>query len=311
MLQIPAQYFPIEKGLYEVKPGLRAINTDFGNGDQDKLLFQFDNKFEAFRKNKLKCRQERLNKYFITHALDSKSEVFIIHFLIQQLLLEHPYLFHFKEEEGLKKLECKLTNETLYFDSQYKLIKSSPESNPPYSCLLDALCSQFQEDLAAICLNSESQDYLSLLHLCSPSHWAAEEKIGKTFFEVHKPIPGIEKINSASKQFVEAMIHKGPYVRFVWGISQDCQLNHHPENYLHYTKEYPFVVRIERQVTYGLSEINTGLFFIHVYFITSDEILKNQEKKELLKSALLSMSPESLSYKGVGENRENILRLLS
>jgi hypothetical protein len=311
MLIKPAQYFPIEKSLYEVKPGLRALNTDFGNGPQDNLLFQIDSRFEVFRKNKLKCRKERLSKYFVTHALEAKAEIFINHFLIQRLLLEHPNFFQLRSENEFNILECKLTHETLYYNSQYSLIKAVTQVTPPYSCLLDALCSQFQEDLASIFLAPDGKDYLSLLHLCSPSHWAAEEKIGKNFFEVHKPIPGIEKINAASKQFVEAMIYKGPYVRFVWGISQDTELNHHPENYPHYNHDYPFVVRIERQVTYGLPEINMGLFFIHVYFMTPEEILQNEAKKDLLKSALLSMSPESLSYKGVGENRETILRLLS
>jgi hypothetical protein len=39
---VAARYFPPSSGKYEVKPGLVPLGTDFGNGEADKLTFQFD-----------------------------------------------------------------------------------------------------------------------------------------------------------------------------------------------------------------------------------------------------------------------------
>ena len=81
---------------------------------------------------------------------------------------------------------------------------------------------KFECDLAVMRAEGEKQDFrdwLASIHLCAPSHWAAEDKIGLPFTAIHAPIPHIEKVNAAAESLVRAMIHRGPYVRFVWGFA--------------------------------------------------------------------------------------------
>ena len=55
-------------------------------------------------------------------------------------------------------------------------------------------------------LTPEKRDYLTAIHLCSPSHWAAEDKIGKDFTAIHQPVPGIERINRTAPSLVDAIL---------------------------------------------------------------------------------------------------------
>ncbi len=319
-LPLPARYFPIEKGLYEVAPGLRTLGTAFGNGKKDELLFQLDSHFQHYRENKLKCRQENLSKYYCTHDFSAPVSTAVTQFFIDRLLLEHPTYFRLSEESpSLKTLECLLTNERLIFDKNLKL----QNGDLPYTSSFDALCSQVQEDVAVMCVDESGKNWLSNIHLCSPAHWKAEDKIGKNFVQIHEPVAGIEKINKAAHSIVDAMIYKGPYVRFVWGFATDQRLNHHPtpphntdplewkgRSFEHKENQSNFVLRIERQVLWGFPKVNAALFTIRIYFIEGDEIKKNPKEKALLKSGLLSMTQENRIYKGIDQDFDKVISWL-
>lgn len=318
----PARYFPLDKGLYEVAPNFRAFGKDFGNGTQDQKVFQLDSEFSIYRDNKLKCRQERLGKYVCTHELSNAVSLGVHQFMAERLALEWPELFFLETIEDKKQLHCNLTQEVLIFDScwHWEGVRNSKVS-PSYVSGLDALCCQIQEDVALTSRNeTEREGWLSALHLCSPSHWAPESKIGKNYSAVHAPIAGAEKMNRTAVQLVEGAIRKGPYVRFVWGFGTDSRLNHHPEpppgwdfgqwkgrSFQKESKESPFILRLERQLIWGLPELEAYFFGIHVYFIDGKEIRANPVERELLRSALLSMNPDSLVYKGLNECLKDVL----
>jgi hypothetical protein len=325
-LNSPARYFPIDKGIYEVAPGLKSLGTPMGNGAADAKIFQFDDEFPVYRANKLAGREERLSKYFVTSDYSNDVSSAVNRFLVHKLCEESPEWFRWERTSWGGVFHCSLTQEKLELDSRYEL-KSS--SGVQYACALDALCSQVQEDLA-ICSKSplpeDGRDWLSALHLFSPSHWAAEDKIGKSFFKVHAPIPGIDKINRSASAFVDAMIYKGPYVRFVWGFGTDKRLNHHPlpppgwDAHEWKGRSFrpeavdegrsPFILRYERQVIHGLPEVHAAVFAIRVYFTDGDEIRQNPRKRELLKSGLLSMNSESRTYKGLSQCMDQVVSWL-
>ena len=168
-----------------------------------------------------------------------------------------------------------------------RLAGTDSKATPAYSSAFDALSSQIQEDVAVVSTDGK-KDWLSAIHLCSPSHWAAEDKIGKDFTAIHLPVPGIEKVNRAAGSLVDAMVRKGPYVRFVWGFSTDTQLNHHPEpppgadplkwkgrTFDPGRAGSPFLLRVERQTLWGLPEVAAGIFAIRVYFLDGQQIRDN------------------------------------
>jgi dimethylamine monooxygenase subunit A len=321
-LSPPARYFPLDKGIYEVAPNLRTVSMDFGNGSRDQKVFQFDNQFCRYRENKIACRSERLNKYFCTHELSPELEQGTCEFIARQLSQEWPEFFNLTVTPANFVLICHLTEESIVFDPHWRWLKVlNSKLSLPYVSGLDALCCQIQEDVALTSRSEqEKEGWLSALHLCSPSHWAPESKIGKNFSAVHAPIAGSEKMNRTAPHLVDGAIRKGPYVRFVWGFGTDDRLNHHPEapkgrdplewrgrTFQKESKHSPFILRLERQFLYGLPQLNAYFFAIHVYFIDGVEIRENEREKNLLRSALLSMSTESLEYKGLSHCLQEVI----
>lgn len=310
----PAEYFPIEKGIFEVAPGLKTFGTPFGNGRLDECLFQIDSDFQKFHSNKMACRAENLRKYFSTFEFDPTTRREVCLFISRRLSEESPLYFEIQENlSGGWSLNARVTGDELTFLPNGSLDVESSRSNQGFIWAdgLDALACQIQEDLAVLTVTPDKKNFLSAIHVCAPAHWAPDQKIGKDFFAIHAPIPGIQKINSASQHFSEAMVRKGPFVRFVWGFATDTQLNHHPIAPTGVSQEAwsgrkfsdprnsQFYLRIERQVTWGLPHVSAALFTIRVSFIPGEDIKKNPLRRGLLKSALEGMSPDILAYKGL------------
>lgn len=306
------KFFPIERGEYVVAPGLRSLGYDFGNGDFDQKVFLISSKFKEYRQNKLECRAERLSKYFCMKDLSAERVNVLARFLIEELIKEYPQYFIFRDQV----LECVHTGDRLIVDNNFDFVSfhSIAPISPPVEHILDALSLQVEEDIAMVCRSVDGdnvKDHLGLLHLCSPSHWSAEDKIGMNFFDIHVPIPGIDKINRVADKLVETMINKGPYVRFIWSFVTDQRLNHHPippagvdpvswkGRSFNEDAAIPFYFRIERQVMWGFPHVDASLFTIGVTFLSGLEVKNNPYQRDQLISALKSMSPESRVYKGV------------
>lgn len=313
ILPPPARYFPPRHGRYEVSPGLKPLGTPFGNGLADDRLFPFDSDFPRFRRNKLRCRAERLDKYVCFSDYDPRAAAAVARFLIARLCEDEPGLFQCETgARGATLLHCRLTGERLTFDADMRLTAADNGISPAYASAFDALCCQIPDDLAIV-TRAAGKDRVAALHLCAPSHWAAEEKIGQDFIGTHAPVPGFEKVNAAAPTLVEAMITRGPFVRFTWGIEFDDRLNHHPVpppgiaaaawNRRGFDPERAdrptLFLRVERQVVWGLPEIEAACFAIRVFVTDASEIRADPERRTALRAALLSLSPESRRYKGL------------
>ena len=310
-------YFPLEKGQYQVTPGLRAFGTDFGNGTADSLIFQFDNNFEQYRQSKLAARAENLEKYYCQEGLAPHKMSRINQFIIQQLCQESPDLFSCHSQDDQRHLHCSLTDEILVFDSHFNLALTTAEGTG-YTDGLDALAMQIQDDMALVERTQDGLDRIIALHLCFPNHWAAQDKIGKSFLASHAPVPGMEKVNQRVEQLLNSLLNKGPYVRFAWGLATDTKLNHHPlapegiDTKLWQGRRFDpdkpeLYLRVERQVIYGFPELDAFLFTIRTYFYDVAELKQSPEKRLALQSALQSMSDATLDYKGLTENKPLIL----
>ncbi len=317
----PAKYFPADGNKFEVGPRLKTLGTDFGNGPRDGFLIQFDTEFPRFRKNKLACRSERLGKFVATARLDLAVEKAANQLLLDRLTYEHPTLFSKRvSASGEIELLCSLTQETLVFDSDLRLLEAKNSlANPRYVSAFDALSCQLQEDIAVTQRDSSNSDWVSALHLCAPSHWGAEDKIGKDFRVVHEPVPGIEKMNRTAPQLVDASIKKGPYTRLVFVFSKDNRLNHHTEPSpgfdldtwrgwdLDFTTECPFYLRVERQVVWGLPDVNAFLFSIHIFFTSGADIRANAKLRENISATMRTMALANLQYKGLKVPPEELM----
>jgi hypothetical protein len=319
ILPPPARYFPIRGGRYDVAPALRPLGTPFGNGEADRLVFQLDDRFSEYRANKLACRSAAPGRHRYAGDLEPEAAGHAAAFLGRQLAREHPAWFSLAESPDGARLECRLTRETLYFDPGMKLARV--EGEVAYTEALDALCSQFQEDLAIVRAEPGRGDWLAAYQICAPTHWAPEAKAGKSFVAIHTPVPGIEPISRVAGSLVDAMIHRGPFVRFVWGLDTDRRPNRHPvpppgeeldwpSPPFDPSQPSPFVFRVERQVMVGLPEARAALFFIRLYLTEGAEVRADPERRRALVSALRGMSPESRAYKGIAAYADALIEWL-
>jgi hypothetical protein len=329
-----ACYFPLDNGRYEVKPGFIPFGSCLGNGEVDKQVFQIDGNFAHYRQTKLLARAERLSKYYQTcNYSDGVAGALtrsglpsgIARLIIDRLTQEHPQYFHSQRLDNSNlAFHSKLTGETLYLDADWQLRQVETQGNelfPPYASTLDAIATQVQEDITVICRCADGSNWLSAVHLCFPNHWSPEEKVGKDFTTIHAPVAGMDKINRRASAIVNTMIIRQPMVRFAWGLSTDTRLNHHPEaptdvsmnDWLgrHFHRDNPrLFLRIERQVIWGLPEYEAALFTIRTYFRDCREVKKDANLRCKLSSAIQSMTPDSLAYKGLQESKESILAWL-
>jgi dimethylamine monooxygenase subunit A len=317
-------YFPLENGRYEVKPGFIPLGKSLGDGEADKRVFQFDGNCPHYRHVKVLSRGERLSKYYQTYNYSDKVAGAIACLIINRLSQEYPQYFHCQPTDRGLSFHNQLTGETLYIDEDWRLQQVQNQGQPvapPYTSTLDALATQVQEDITVMSYDPNGHNWLSAVHLCYPNYWSAEEKIGKDFITIHAPVAGIEKINRRASAIVNTMLLREPMVRFAWGLSTDTRLNHHPEpppsvsaedwNGRSFNPNNPkLFLRIERQVIWGLPEHNAVLFTIRTYFRDCRTIKKDPNLQLKLFSALQSMTPESLIYKGLAESRDSILAWL-
>lgn len=297
-------YFPLEKGLYEVAPGLKPWGTDLGNGVLDQCVFQFeptDGATGIYLENKRVARAEHRSKYFAAHDFPRDLDQAVSAWMRARLTQEHPQRT---------------------FDGQD----------------FESLCMEVCEDVAIMRRRPDGSNFLSAISLHSPNHWAASEKIGRDFTAIHDPVAGIQKINATAPQIVDAMIKRGPYVRFAWGVATDTRLNHHPEvpagvdpalwagrsfdakggtrAQLKYPEAMadsnsPLFLRVERQVLWGFPEQEAFVFTIRTSFWDCATLKQDPNRTRALISAIHSMTPESLVYKGLAQSKPEVLDWLS
>jgi hypothetical protein len=320
LLPEPARYFPV-RPVYDVTPALRALGTDFGNGEADRCVFQIDEGFPRYRQSKLAARAERLEKYYRESRFSTAAARAITGLIMERLTEEQPAWFQREESREGPLLQCRLTGEVLAFtpEMDWDPGRSRVYAMPRYVTALDALACQVQEDLAVTLTGPENEDWLAAIHVCNPSGWAPEEKIGLRFTEVHGPVPGMERLAEAAAALVRTTVEKGPFVRFVWTLTATERLNTHPEPPDGVSAEVwrdpryrpdadpPFYFRTERQVLWGLPGVGAALFTIRPALTHPAEIRDDPDRRDTLIAALQSMGPESLHYKGIAGSRGAII----
>jgi dimethylamine monooxygenase subunit A len=281
-------------------PGLHRLGHGFGNGRADEHLFQLDSAFAVHRAAKVRNRNRRLSMFYQTRDFDLPTRQAIARLIIDRLLLEHAGHFSMLDHQ----LVCHLTGDVLPLDAKLNLI-GSPLG---YIDTLDALAMNVCEDLCVTCIDPHN-DWLAAAHLMQPNGWSPAEKIGKSFFQIHRPVPGIEKINAKARQHAEMMVssNKG-LVRFVWGFRFDDRLDHHPDDdHANPPARDPekLHVRVERQTIVGLPESRASLFVIRTQLTPVQKL--NAEQCGALIGCIDTMSPEQRVYKGI-DGVEELLR---
>lgn len=137
-----------------------------------------------------------------------------------------------------------------------------------------------------------------LVSVCFPSGWAPEHIVGQSFLDLHAPVPEFHAVAQRADSLVNAMIERGPYVRFIWTVTSDAELDHHPSFARRSWRDaVTGYLRVERQVTVPFAAWHASLFLIRTIVTPFDELTPEQ-RSELARS-IQGMSDAVLRYKGI------------
>jgi dimethylamine monooxygenase subunit A len=170
---------------------------------------------------------------------------------------------------------------------------------------------ELMEDFAVLRLDPHAGDRAIWVHACFPSGWRPEHVLGQSFAGIHQRVPAFDAVARRAASLVEAMVERGPYLRFVWTISADDELDHHPSEGRRSawgddtTRAY---LRVERQVMVPLPAVGASVFLIRTYLYGFDELADDQRRT--LAEALRQMPPEIARYKGLTAALPRALALL-
>jgi len=161
--------------------------------------------------------------------------------------------------------------------------------NPPYT--LQNIAMQVQEDMA-IHRVKDGRDWLAATHICFPSSWRPEQKVGRPLAEIHSPIPDMNLENSY--KIAEACTKSGPFRRWVWTpVFEENKINYHPSlpKKKFDIKNPNIYVKVEKQITWPLPEFNAFIFILRQYIV--------RPEIEYLYEACNDMNEKQRQYKGV------------
>ena len=274
-------YFPVKPEPLRMQAGLARFGSDFGNGSADQCFFPRDETSAAHvaEKARLVGLYPAQNAGCAGTELERAASQAAQAWMLQTLGLESGL--------GIEQLGTLLAEDfvVLYRPERgFSLATHETEA---------------------------ASDRAVWVHVYFPSGWRPERIVGKSFREIHAAVPAFEQVERASANLTESMVARGPYVRFVWTISADAVLDHHPEHAgrAPWTPETPRgFLRVERQVTVPLPEARASLFLIRTYLYGFDEL--SSEQRSVLGRALELMPPEILRYKGLEAALPRALQLL-
>ena len=202
-------------------------------------------------------------------------------------------VFQYNEKHFQRCLaEKQLASESLRHAVREFILSEYPIALQPVETLAE-LAIQMQEDFVIHAMDGE-QDWMAYGHVSLPSGWKPEEKVGQQLRDLHAPIPGMKLENSL--QLVEAMVHSGPFERFIWSVVHEDKLNFHPDlPKQSFNPLRPVLfIKVERQVTVGFPEAGGALFLLHESLIPTEEIVV-----QALFDAIRAMNPAEREYKGL------------
>jgi hypothetical protein len=258
-----------------LQPGLVRFGTDLGNGEADQRFFPRDESTPRYlaEKRRVLARHPGRDAYCIADELDEACVARAQAWMVATLLGEGQ-----GDASAFSRSELGLG---------------------------------LVEDFAVMRVDASGADRIVWLHACFPSGWRPEHVVGRSFSQIHAPIPAIELVLRKAPSLVEAMVTRGPYVRFVWTISADAELDHHPDEGTRRSMSDQSArgfLRVERQTIVPLAEVKGCVFLIRTYLYGFDEL--SPEQRGILAEAVRLMPPELAAYKGLTAAAPHALRLL-
>jgi len=180
---------------------------------------------------------------------------------------------------------------------------------------LDALRLAIAEDLVVLLRDRRGDGgRAAYLFVAAPSGWDPGARGNASFAELHAPVPHAGPLRAASAAIVDAMVDKGPFVRYVWSLAADDAPSHHPRRHpatpLGDRGPATWWLRVERQTTLPLPSLGASAFFIRVLHRPLARAVVGRGRRARLASAAHSMDTALRAYKGLAGSADPLLAWL-
>ena len=319
----PALYLPFESGRYTVGAGLFRLGAQPVHGRVEAHTFAFDREYGRFLKSKVAARTRGLHEGYLQAGLSPALRTAALTFALGRLGPDSGGAITWDGRQLSNswlgwRLELDVARGTLEGLSRFDAPLAHLTMGVTPLDALDALALNVQEDFSLVARDpATGRDFLACLHVLNPQHWDPRDKIGRDFVTVHAPVAGNGPMNASAPKLLDAVIHKGPYLRFAWGVSMSDRLDHHPaapasEDRAEATRFAPehAHLRVERQTLTGFAAEGGALFTIRPYVYPLAEAVQSPDHRAQLAAALRSMTPEQAAYKGLSALMDDLLTWL-
>ncbi len=175
-----------------------------------------------------------------------------------------------------------------------------------------------QEDL--VIMRPGKDGYrLAAASLCFPSSWSLAEKFGQSMSGIHENVPGFNdtRVGQMVARIFDNLKEEQLLERFNWSIYPDGELHHPLPKEIHFriadSALAHLFLRVERQTLRRLPRSGDILFTIKIHHdpLAALDTQENCEKlAAALRSQLLSLDADQLSYKGLVETRDALAAVL-
>ena len=175
----------------------------------------------------------------------------------------------------------------------------------------------FAEDFAII---DASDGRIPWLAVCLPSSWSPQDKVGRSFAEVHAPVADNEVLMAASDHLIGLVTGGDRWERFVWTLTDSPTLDRHPARSAPSRWDASLSAdelaaatffRSERQTFIPVASTRLAIFTIHVEVRPLRSVVTTAADASRLQAALATMSPAVLAYRGLAAARARLLAWLT
>ena len=312
----PTVYHPYQNGVYTVSAGLYRLGVQPIEGQLEHHTFAFDQTYPHFVAAKVAARRRALHEYYALAGLNADLRERALEFIAHTAAHDSGGVLTWDGQT--------LTNMALGWAGTLALGRGTLETlsrfSAPHADLvakvrptdaLDFLAMNVQEDLSILAVHPETgSDFLAAIHVLLPEKWNPLDKIGRDFAAVHAPVAGSGPMIATAPKLIRTVTQRGPFARFVWGVTSSGKLDHHPklkpEEGL---TDDPagFFLRAERQTLHGFPAQQGALFTIRAYLYPLRALLDTPARSAALAAGIRTMTPAQLEYKGLTRSHAALL----
>ncbi len=181
---------------------------------------------------------------------------------------------------------------------------------PAATRALDALRLAIAEDLVVLLRDRRGDGgRAGYLFVAAPSGWDPGARGNAGLADLHAPVPHAGPLRAAGAAIADAMVDKGPFVRYVWSLAADDAPSHHPRRHpatpLGGRDPATWWLRVERQTTLPLPSLGASAFFIRVLHQPLARAVAGPGRRARMASAVRSMDAALRAYKGLAGSAQD------